>query len=174
MIVFIVLNLVVYIMRKFRIFFVVLLLLFMAVGIAGCVTNQDETAEQTTPMTTLTAQAAWEDADGMSQINLRVTGTADLPDGAVVIVEAYDNYVIQTTLDIFDEPIIKSDGTTVMYEEDGIYSFREAVISNGKYETVFLGIGRGFLNGESIRVRTFYQWSVSNVVYQVNTNESYD
>jgi len=174
MTIFIVLNLVIYIMKKFGFFIVVLLLLLMVVGMAGCVTNQEETAEPTTTMTTLTAQTAWEDADGRSQINLRVTGTADLPDGAVVIVEAYDNYVIQTTLDIFDEPILKSDGTTVIYTKDGIYSFREAVISNGQYETVFLGIGRDVLKGESIRVRTIYQWSVSNVVNQVKTDGSFD
>jgi len=174
MIVFIVLNLVVYIMKKFGFFVVVLLLLLMAVGMAGCVTDQEETAEPTTPMTTLTAQAAWEDADDMSQINLRVTGTADLPDGAVVIVEAYDNYVIQSSLDIYDQPIIKSDGATVTFTKDGIYNTREAIISNGTYETVFLGIGRDVLKGESIRVRTLYQGSVSNEINQVKTKGSFD
>jgi hypothetical protein len=136
------------------------LLIIATVCIVGC-TSQEETTPapvSTLAPVTMTVQAVWNNDD------LHATGTTSLPDGEVVIVEVYDSYV---SGNIPDEPIKMGDGTTITYTNDGIYHTREAIVSNGKYETTFVNIGVDILTGDSLRIRTLYQESISNEVHAV-------
>ena len=151
-------------MKRLLIFLVTGLLLIAAVGIAGCTSDTKtpaapvSTPEPTPEPVSLNVQASW------INNNLRVQGTADLPDGEVVTVEVYDTYVSKN---IPDEPIPMSDGSILTYTSEGIFHTMDVTVSRGEYVAVFEGIGKDILKGESLRVRTLYQGSVSNEVNPV-------
>ncbi|RQD80061.1 MAG: hypothetical protein D5R96_09125 [Methanocalculus sp. MSAO_Arc2] len=64
-----------------------------------------------------------------------------------------------------------SDGSILTYTSEGIFRTMDVTVSHGEYVAIFEGIGSDILKGESLRVRTLYQGSVSNEVNPVKTTD---
>lgn len=121
---------------------------------AGCADEQE--SPQTPgviagPDPVLTHEVTFNYAPGLVQTDLIVSGTTNLPDGSIVIVELTDNFLPAT---IPDEPTIMPDGRVITITETGTVTTREVRVSDGNYQARFTIVD--FLTGDRFCIRAGY------------------
>jgi len=134
--------------------FLAAVIIIALVCTAGCADEKESTqvpGVTAGPTPVLTHEVTFNYAPGVVQADLIVSGTTDLPDGSIVVVEMTDNFLPAT---IPDEPTIMPDGRVITITEKGTVTTRDVRVSDGRYQARFTIVD--ILTGDQFCIRAGY------------------